>query len=160
MELLVVVVIIGLALTIVLPNLDNLTPKHRLRAGAREVAATMELCRHLSISRVATYGIRYDLGPPATYRILLPPDEAEYREPLSARTLPRGITIDSIVLAGDDRIYQGAVDIDFSPTGEAGTHIVILRNEDDRVLSVKFLPLVGIASFVDDEAYFQEYHGG
>ena len=160
LELLAVVFIIGLSLAFVLPNLDRITPKHRLRSAAREVAATIELCRHQSVTKAATYGIRYELqGDSATYRIVLPLDELGDRLALANRTLPRGVLIKSIVLPDNDRRSLGEVDIDFSPTGESGDHIVILKNEVEQTLSVQFTSLIGMATFSEGEAEFEEFQG-
>ena len=159
-ELLAVVFIIGLSLALVLPNLDRITPKHRLRAAAREVGATIELCRHQSVTKAATYGIRYELeGDSATYRIVLPLDELGDRQALARRTLPDGVLIKSIVLPNNERVTLGEVEIDFSPTGESGDHIVILQNENEQVLSVRFASLMGMATFSEGEGEFEEFQG-
>ena len=164
-EILAVVLIIGMVLAIVLPNLDRITPKHRLASAAREIASTSELARHLAITRSALYSVLYELDPPgsrgrAIYRILLPPGEDGQRDSLSGRVLPDGVAIRSVSVAGGSGASSGEVLIDFSPTGEDGAHIVVLENEDGALLSVKFQPLVGIASFSEGEARFEEYRGG
>ena len=162
LEMLAVIFIIGITLALVLPNLDRLTPKHRLRAAAREVASTIELCRHQAVTRAATYGIAYDLdGRTPTYRLILPADEFGDREPLAPRTLPPGVFLRAVVLPNGNRVgVGGETQVDFSPTGEDGGHIVILENENEEVLSVKFLSMVGIASFSEGEASFEVYRGG
>lgn len=162
MELLAVVFIIGVSLALILPNLDRITPKHRLRAAAREVAATIELCRHQSVTRAATYGLLYELegDDTSTYRIILPEDDLGDRLPLAPRVLPEGIVLRAIVMPGNERMSTGQVEIDFSPTGELGDHIVILENEAEQVISVRFQALVGMATFSEGEGEFREFQGG
>lgn len=163
-EMLVVVLVIGIGMALVLPNLDRLTPRHRLRSSAREIASTMELARHMAITKVATYGIRYEVEPPGgftvpSYRLLLPADEAGDREALSRRRLPDGVFIRAVVLPGGEELSTGEAVIDFGSSGNDGAHVVILENEEGDVLSIKFQPLVGLATFYDEEVGFAEFRG-
>ena len=161
LEMLAVILIIGIGLALILPNLDRITPKHRLRAGAREVAATIELGRHQSVTRAATYAIRYTLERDEhSYGLVLPEDEYGRAEALPPRALPKGVRIKEIILPDNHRTTLGEVEVPFSPTGESGAHIVVLENEREELLSVKFQPLLGSATFEVGEAEFKEYHGG
>ncbi|MCZ6602633.1 MAG: hypothetical protein O6952_06485, partial [Planctomycetota bacterium] len=123
---------------------------------------TMEFCRHLSVTKAATYGIQYQLDDQSPYyRIVLPEDEFGEREFLSPKTLPKGVKLREVILPNSDRITGfGSTIVDFSPTGETGSHIVTLENEQDEIWSVKFQPLIGIASFTNGEAEFEQYRGG
>ena len=164
-EMLVVVLVIGIAMALVLPNLDRLTPKHRLRSAAREVASTMELCRHLAITKVATFGLRYDVEAPGgftrpAYTVLLPEDEDGKRESLTPKVLPDGVFIRAVLLGSDAEVSSGEALVDFTSEGHGGAHIVVLENEAGHVISVKFQPLVGLATFYDEEVRFAEYRGG
>src|SRR6478672_5841819 len=76
LELLAVVALLGLVLFFVLPNLDNLTPRARLKSAARRIGTTMELAQGEAISSGKEFVLAYDLSKGTYWVILPPPDPA------------------------------------------------------------------------------------
>jgi prepilin-type N-terminal cleavage/methylation domain-containing protein len=74
LELLAVVALLGLVLFFVIPNLDGLTPRARLRATARRIGSTMELAQGEAISSGKQFTMAYDLNKKMYWIILPPPD--------------------------------------------------------------------------------------
>jgi prepilin-type N-terminal cleavage/methylation domain-containing protein len=60
LELMVVVAIIGIALTIAIPNYIKMQPHMRLKAAARDIASTLNLARMTAISKNADQTVTFD----------------------------------------------------------------------------------------------------
>jgi type II secretory pathway pseudopilin PulG len=71
-ELIVVVTILGLLASVVVPNLDGISPKYRLRSAARTIGQNIGWARSLGGGVGDEYVLRYDLGE-STFSIILPP---------------------------------------------------------------------------------------
>ncbi len=167
-ELALVLIIISVLVAMVVPNLDNLSPKYKLRAGAREIAATIEKCRSQSALKRKTYSLVYDLDEDS-YWILLPQELDEYGEPLETerkpilpkRRLPSRVEMVEVVTADNESTTTGQVQLDFSPFGNTGSHIVSLRygDEDDDKLKiwVRANAFLGFTTFHHQEIQFAEY---
>ena len=116
-ELIVVIALLGIIATIVVPNLDNFSPRYKLRSAARTVGQTVAWARSLGGGIGREYVIRYRLEED-TIEILLPPEEDEdpnmdfdSRESLGAETLPNGVEITRIVQPDGSRDDYGVVDL-------------------------------------------------
>ena len=165
-ELAVVILIIAVIATAVAPNLDSLSPKYSLRAGAREIASTIEECRSQSIVKGKTYSLVYDLDN-QRYWILMPENLDEYGEPLDderepvipKKTLPTGVTIAEIITADDNSHSSGEIQLDLSPFGNTGSHIVVVQYKDEEEMRiwVRTNALLGFTTFHYDEVGFVEY---
>lgn len=75
-ELMCVLFIVGVLLLAVVPSLDGLVPKYRLRSGAREVGSMMEEAQSQAIARRKEFVLAFDLDQHA-YWLLLPPEDPE-----------------------------------------------------------------------------------
>ena len=165
-ELMVVIVILGIIATVIAPNIDRISPKYSLRAGAREIASTIEHCRSQSALTGETYSIVYDLDQ-MRYWILLPVKMDEYgqpseedREPVRPpRLLPTGVKIVDVTTLDNENHTDGEVQIDFSPFGNTGSHIVLIQYEDNEELKiwVRTNALLGFTTFHYKEIFFAEY---
>src|SRR5947209_2592518 len=82
LELLAVVALLGLVLFFVVPNLDSITPRARLKSAARRIGTTMELAQGEAIASGKEFTLAYDLSK-GTYWIILPP-----ADPTTAGTAP------------------------------------------------------------------------
>jgi hypothetical protein len=85
--------------------------------------------------------------PPGTEQELLGP---KYR-------LPDDIRIMSVQFPDGKEQTESEVKVDFSPLGEAGSHIVSLRNDREERIYVKFGAIVGALSYSDEEQTFEQY---
>lgn len=168
-ELIAVVLIIAIIATAVAPNLDRVSPKYSVRAGAREIASTAESCRSQSVLTGETYSVVYDLDE-QEYWILLPqkydpetgePEDTEREPLLPKRYLPRGVKLVGILTADNEEHSSDQVQLDFSPFGNTGSHIVLLRygDEDKEGLKiwVRVNALLGFSTFHYKETEFAEY---
>lgn len=165
-ELIAVVVIIAILATVVAPNLDKLSPKYSLRAGAREIASTVENCRSQSIITGETFSVVYDLDE-QEYGVLLPMQYDEWGEPetderqpvLPRRRLPRSVRIVEVILPDNQSHGDGQVQCDFSPFGNSGSHAVVVQYDEDEEMRiwVKTNALLGFTTFHYSEVRFAEY---
>jgi prepilin-type N-terminal cleavage/methylation domain-containing protein len=75
LELLAVMALLGLVLFFVVPRLDNISPKTRLRSAARKIGSTMELAQGQAIATGKEYVLAYDVSKGTFWIILPPPDD-------------------------------------------------------------------------------------
>ena len=163
-ELIVVIALLGIIATIVVPNLDNFSPRYKLRSAARTVGQTVAWARSLGGGIGREYVIRYRLEED-TIEILLPPEEDEdpnmdfdSRESLGAETLPNGVEITRIVQPDGSRDDYGVVDLVLDKYGSSGSHIAILKNEDDQSIAVYFQAILGTTDYLaGEEAEFPQW---
>jgi hypothetical protein len=158
----IVVGILALLFSVSLPSLKGLTPKYRLRTAARELGSTLEGTRMSAISRGLWMGVEYVISPTAGddtdqpyYRIIPPapddfPDQPVHdRERLSKQFLPMGVVVDKVILAGNQTIDSGSISVLFSPMGNSGSHIVILKGVEGRYMAVKMNCITGAIDFLN-----------
>lgn len=158
-EIMVVIVVLGLIFSLGAVSLTPLVPKYRLRSAIRELGSMVEHVRLTAVSRGVWMGIHYVLTPGPTekstpyYQIIPPaPDDApdepvESRAFLNKQYLPTGVHIGRVVLSGNQVIDHGAINILFSPMGNAGSHVVILENDSGRLVSLKLNSITGGIDF-------------
>ena len=153
-ELIVVITILAVLASYTLPNLDNFSPKYRLRSAARTVGQTVGWARSLGGGLGKEYVVRYNLDE-NTITIILPPADDEdpdldidSREDLGAESLPIGIEIDRILHADGDKDEFGIVDIILDEYGSSGTHIAVLTNENEASIAVSFRAILGTVEYL------------
>ena len=153
-ELIVVITILEVLASYTLPNLDNFSPKYRLRSAARTVGQTVGWARSLGGGLGKEYVVRYNLDE-NTITIILPPADDEdpdldidSREDLGAESLPIGIEIDRILHADGDKDEFGIVDIILDEYGSSGTHIAVLTNENEASIAVSFRAILGTVEYL------------
>jgi type II secretory pathway pseudopilin PulG len=167
--MLVVLGLVAILLSFCVPRLEGLVPKYSLRSAVRNLGSTLEFIRTAAISRERWIGVHYVLDPPGDsenpyYQIIPPAPEDNPNQPIEQRELetkdhlPTGVRFARILLAGNQVIDRGAVNILFSPTGSAGSHAVVLVGGDDRFASLKFNCITGIMDFVEsDQVAFEHF---
>ncbi|MGE4633709.1 MAG: type II secretion system protein [Planctomycetota bacterium] len=153
-ELIVVITILAVLASYTLPNLDNFSPKYRLRAAARTVGQTVGWARSLGGGLGEEHVVRYNLDE-NTITIILPPAEDEdpdldidLREDLGAEMMPTGIEIDRIIHADGGNDQFGIVDIILDEYGSSGTHIAVLTNEVEESIAVSFQAILGTVDYL------------
>ncbi len=153
-ELIVVITILAVLASYTLPNLDNFSPKYRLRSAARTVGQTVGWARSLGGGLGKEYVVRYNLDE-NTITIILPPADDEdpdldidSREDLGAESMPIGIEIDRILHADGDKDEFGIVDIILDEYGSSGTHIAVLTNENEASIAVSFRAILGTVEYL------------
>ncbi len=163
-ELIAVVALIGIFLLVAIPNIDRVSPTHKLRAGAREVGASIDYARGLAAGKGRTYGVRYDLDG-NTYQFLNPPPLEEDGTPSvtlgpgdspvvpsgNVRELPTGVKLAAVILASNEEVRSGQVELLISPLGTSGSHIVYLEGKDGRRMAVKFNAILGTSDYFEGE---------
>lgn len=167
-ELILVVCILALLFGIGSVSMQGLMPKYYLRSSARAIGTKIENLRLSAISRGKWMGIRYDITPTDSdesyYQVVPPapedfPDEpVDQRQLLPPEKLSTGVRISKVILANNKVYDRGAVNILFSPMGNAGSHIVVLEGLQGRVTSVRLNSLTGILDVIEgEEVLFQHY---
>ncbi|OUU20054.1 MAG: hypothetical protein CBC13_11220 [Planctomycetia bacterium TMED53] len=163
-ELIVVIALLGIIATVVVPNLDNLSPRYKLRSAARTVGQTVAWARSLGGGVGREYVLRYRLED-STVEILLPPEPDEdpdldfdQRESLGAEVLPDGVEITGIIHPDGSRDEYGTVDLVLDKYGSSGSHIAILSNEDEQSIGVYFQAILGTTDYIPgDDAEFPQW---
>lgn len=169
LELVIVLAVIGSLFYIASPNFHGFMPKYRLRSAARNVGTTLEQVRLAAMTRGVWMGIRYELTPTDSERSYfqiipaapedLPDQPIEDRKPLPRDELPDGVRIARIILSNNHVVDRGAINIAFSPLGNAGSHIVVLEEvSQERIFSLKLNCISGAIEFFEGaEASFQHF---
>ncbi|MGE4619077.1 MAG: prepilin-type N-terminal cleavage/methylation domain-containing protein [Planctomycetota bacterium] len=156
-ELIVVVTILAVLASFTIPNLDNFSPKYRLRSAARTVGQTVGWARSLGGGLGLEHVVRYNLDE-NTIEVILPPGPEEdpeldidLRESLGAEELPIGVEFDRILHADGSNDDFGIVDIILDQYGSSGTHIAILKNDLKESIAVSFQAILGIVDYLPGE---------
>jgi len=158
-ELVVVLVILGILFGMAIPKVENLSPKYSLRAAARSIASQLEFVRSTSIFRHQTYGFYYDFEH-QTYGVIAPPEEGGAEIPfedwpkIGAIRLPNLVKFEAVILPDNTSIEEGEAVIVFDPLGCSGSHVVVLRNINGQIISVKFNALTGTVDFYGEPVGF------
>jgi prepilin-type N-terminal cleavage/methylation domain-containing protein len=170
LELIMAIAIIGLLMAGGVMSLRGMVPKYRLRSGIRTLGSTLEQTRLIAISRGAWMGVHYVITPGTqdtsdqSYWQVIPPgpEDNPYQPPedrqlLSKQYFPPGVRIHRVILANNQAIDSGSVNVLFSPTGTAGSHIVILEGEG-LFYSLKMSCITGVIDFIEGrDAAFQHF---
>jgi prepilin-type N-terminal cleavage/methylation domain-containing protein len=166
-ELMAVILIIAVATGIVVTNLDYFSPKYSLRAEARMISSNFEFARSSAIRQDKTFSIIYDIDE-NSYCTLLPAEEDEDGRLIEDERgmaggvmtkLKYGVKLAEVLLPDGTEVTSGKVQIDITPYGETGSHIVVLEREDnkDMRLYVRMDSYLGTTDFsVDELSFFPE----
>ncbi|MFC1707759.1 prepilin-type N-terminal cleavage/methylation domain-containing protein [Planctomycetota bacterium] len=161
-ELIVVIVIIATIMAFVIPAIDRITPKHSLRAAARDIAGTIDLVRGTAAGKGRVMAVYYDLDA-GTYTIYGPPPEGELGErpwglaPVGTRRkLPRFVHFVGIQPEGLRYQTSGELKVRFDPLAIEGSHIIHLENTKEQTYSVKYNAFLGQAVTLRGEAEFED----
>ena len=166
-ELMLVIVMIGLATTMVSISYDAMVPGERLNTTVRDLAATIRSARSEAISRNAEFYIEYDLVE-HRYRLITPfrrgggmwvpeleDDDERY---LGAwEHLRPGVEFAQITLAGETYTDNIPVWVRFDPLGAASDHqIVLLQPAYENYFTIEVLALTGLVR-MHDGVFEREY---
>ena len=154
-----VIAILGLMLFLVLPNLDNILPSARISSGARTIAATIDFVRSQAIFSGKPYEVDFHLDE-RWYQVLTPDqigkDEQDQGPAPRRAYLPSGVQFRDIIFATGAKKDRGLVRIRVSPFGRFDEFVIHLldtggRNKEERIWTVQFNPLTGLAEFYDHD---------
>lgn len=143
-ELMLVIAIMAVASMVIVPNLASLSPKYRLRAGARELAATVAQVRTDAILAGQAQVMVYDLDR----QLYGARGLNEQGQPLAEGQeelleLPDQIRIAKIILPDEKTFSSGRKALDIDPALALGSHIIALENEAQESYYLKFNALAG-----------------
>ena len=162
-ELIVVITILGILAAAVLPSVSGISPKYRLRSSARKLGATIGWARSMASGTSEEHVLRYDLDR-QRYWVILPPGpeedpelDVDERDTMPEAWLESAIEIVEIRFPDGGGENAGIIDVTFDPYGNEGSHVIILRNEEEMVLSVKFSALVGAIDYFAEEVDFEDF---
>lgn len=159
-ELVVVILIIGIALSLVLPGLEGVVPEYRIKSAARRIASTVQLARSQAISTGRTYHIVYDLTD-NSFRLLSPPaieedDEKTGQskpEVIFREQLGEGIKFHEVDVEERFRHEEHAgakeIKISASPLGFVTPHVVFLEDAEGRKYTISVNPVTGVSHIYD-----------
>ncbi len=178
-ELMVVILIMGIAVMIVAANFGDLIPNERIRAEARAIGNLIELARAEAAMKGVNYGIVYDLDKNAFW-LLVPEiegdelsyydndedygdeEEEEIRKKLFYRQLHEDVEFEDIQVGEKSGITDDIVRIEISPLGIASGHIVHLKEKkktddiNEKQLSIELNALTALVSYFDGYKEFKE----
>jgi Tfp pilus assembly protein FimT len=148
-ELLTVVLLLGLAMTVIALNLDHLTPTARIYGSARELGSMLEFIRTEAIVKKRDLWTILDMEK-RTYRWARAPEterpgedlerDSEYSIP---RELLRGVQFEDITFTDGAKKSDGTVWIPFTPNGMPHGVVIHLINEEGRRVSTEINALTG-----------------
>lgn len=158
-ELLVVVLIIGVAAGATTIAWEAIVPRAKLNSAVRELASTLWTCRSDAIARNADFQIHYQIDE-NRYWVLSPYRvDGGLAETLEERQVIREVNlapdVEIVTVTINETIHdQGVVPVFFDPRGTATGHTVLLRQAQfDRLFTLEVLSLTGLIRFHDGEYY-------
>ena len=152
-ELMVVIAIIGLAMSVMVSGSSSLLPQTRLRASVDQLAASLELARSHAQLRQEPLVFAYDLDQ-GLYEAYYPFERDEQGENRGAGKTPvvdplpleRGIAFRSVRLPGSVPREDGVVTLDVSALGRIAPHEVVLDNPEYPDTEVYTLRVSGLSN--------------
>jgi len=167
--MMVVVLLIGIAMSVVVMRLDNILPGQRLRSAAVTIIGAADLAKSEARLRQSNVTLTYDLDKQVITitAMPLPPVETdengdtieaqpvaaalpEEPETLFSETLPEGVQMKALYYSESRIAYSGSVGADFRPSGAVGEHMVLLKENSGGTMSVYVPALSGSAFVVDN----------
>jgi general secretion pathway protein H len=136
LELVLVLLIMGLALALTYPNLSRGTSAFHLRAVGRDVMNTLRFAREKAITEQANMLVVVDREK---RQVTL--SDALGVNPKSF-TLPDDVEIQHLLLGGKE-ISEGPLQVRFIPNGSSETAEIVLESRTGSVLRVVTDPLTG-----------------
>ena len=160
-ELMVVIAIIGLAMSTMFAGSRSLLPQTRLRSATTQLSADLELVRSHAQLTQEPIVVSYDLDAQA-YEAWFPyerDDRGENRgvgktPVLDRRELPQSVVFKVVRLPGATPITSGTVELVASPLGRMSPHEVVLVNPDypdTELLTLRVNGLVNKAQILDGD---------
>lgn len=160
-ELMVVIILISIAFTYGIVNIDHLVPSSRLGKAARDLGGTLQRLRGMAVFHGRPYFVEYDLDE-YRYRVIRPTSKAEQDQGLDDWVetnwfdLPEGVRFEALFLNADrDGETSGTFRLEFSPTGEVAGHMIRLIGlnlpEKRNKYTVELNAITGLVSYSRQE---------
>jgi prepilin-type N-terminal cleavage/methylation domain-containing protein len=152
-ELMIVIAIIGLAMSVSVTGSGSLLPQTRLRSSATTMAAALEMARSHAQLRQEPLVFAYDLDL-GTFEAYYPFERDEHgvnkgpgKTPvIDAMPLEEGMEIRSLRLPGSLPREDGIVALEISPLGRVPPHEVVIDNPEYPETEVLTLRVSGLAN--------------
>jgi type IV fimbrial biogenesis protein FimT len=163
MELLVILMILGLAAGLVVPRFAGASSQAALKAGARDVITAIGYARNQAASEGRSYRIEVDPSSGELQTLCFDPEQ-DSEEPYvphvgilgGTMTLPAGVSFGRVAVgedAGGTEVRgrsavadtSGKVTIQFSPDGTVDQTIIVIANEDGEELTLSVDQFTGRA---------------
>jgi Tfp pilus assembly protein FimT len=148
-EILVVVLLLGLAVSVIALNMDNVTPKARIFASARELGTTMEYLRNEALVQKRYLFLVIDFEK-SRYHWARAPEVQDARENLETDSefsewtkLHRGVQFEDVTFDDGGQKSEGVVWAPFNPNGLPQGFVVHVINEEGRRVSAEINGLTG-----------------
>ncbi len=152
-ELMVVIAIIGLAMTVMVTGSSTLLPQTRLRSSVDQLAAALELARSHAQLRQEPLVFAYDLdtGGYEAYYPFERDEQGENRGPgktpvIDPLPLESGVAFRSVRLPGSIPREDGMVTLEVSALGRITPHEVVLDNPEYPDTEVFTLRVSGLSN--------------
>lgn len=147
LELMAALVILGLLVALVPPAVDGIGPRWRLRATARQVAATAQWARNAAAVQGSPVEVFYDV-PEGSHWVRVGDDTEAFH------TLPRDVRFEWVKF-GDIQVAGDVAVCKAFPDGTLDAHEVMLRNEKGMRIRISFDRLTGEPTYeyASDKAY-------
>ena len=151
-ELMVVIIIVGLTLSIAVTQIDFLSPRSRLSAGARTIASSIILAHNRAVVLGKSVVIQYNLAK-GYHRLLLPPTGPDQPpQQLGIQMLAQGVSFTAIITATGKKYTPGVdltVEISLSPMGTVMGHVVHLSNDRGDKVTIEVNPITCLVQIKD-----------
>jgi len=145
LEIILAMVIMGLALSVTYPALSRGSASLELRAAGRDLLNTLRYAREKAITEGA--GSRVVLNREAGTVTLTDP----YGEGMRQATLRSGVKIVRLAVGGEE-ILQGPLVVRFLPNGSTDPAEVVLESKTGVLLAIVTDPITGGARIVNEPA--------
>lgn len=144
LELVLVVVVMGLAVAISYPALSRGTVAFHLRATGRDVLNCMRYAREKAITEQTVTRVVVDRNG---QKIIL---TDEYGEGSRTYSMPRDVKIERVVFVGQE-VFDAPLVIRFLPNGSAESAEILLKSETGGLLKIVTDPITGGARILSDK---------
>lgn len=142
-ELMIVIVILGVLITIAMPNLGMVFKKNKLQASTSQVTSSLYLARMKAVNDAEPYGVKFNMTEPGDINIIRDPLGDNKVRGATSR-LEEGIEFSEITFLSDLVIFNefGQLDINCLPTGIL-TGTIIMTNSLEDTTRVDITRLTG-----------------
>jgi len=154
-ELAVVLVILGIAATLVLPRLTNLG-RNNLRASGQRLAITVKSLYNEAALSGETHllVLQIDQGRFAVHRRVNKGEVVEEQLVGKERELEPGIRFRDVSVKGQGTLRSGEIKLHAYPVGWMDESTIHLVGENGEVLTLHIPPLAGMAEVFGDDREF------
>jgi len=154
-ELAVVLVILGIAVTLVLPRLANLG-QNNLRASGQRLAITIKSLYNEAALSGETHllVLQIDRSRFAVHRLVNKGDVVEEQQVGEERELSDGVRFRDVTVKGQGTLRSGEIKLHAYPVGWMDESTIHLSGDRGQVLTLHIPPLAGMAEVFDDDRDF------